>query len=227
MEPIQKPDLLLIVGGIGLVINLIGLALFSGHGHSHGGGGHGHSHGSGGHEHTHGRSHVDSHKHNHAFHDASNDDSAPSRPALQFPDVAEHNDTSDKAASSAEQMNMRAVFLHVLGDALGSVVVIASALAIKYGDGSWSYYVDPGMSIVLVIIICSSSFTLLRDSSLVLLQTTPNHIEVKDLQKKIITKIRGVTAIHEFHVWQLAGERIVASAHIKCNGDLDEYNQNL
>ena len=45
-EEIHDPNLLLIVGGIGLAINIVGLILFSGHGHSHGG--HGHSHGGGG-----------------------------------------------------------------------------------------------------------------------------------------------------------------------------------
>ena len=40
---------------------------------------------------------------------------------------------------------MRAVFLHVMGDALGSVVVIISALIIKFVDGDWKYKVDPAM----------------------------------------------------------------------------------
>jgi solute carrier family 30 (zinc transporter), member 1 len=46
---------------------------------------------------------------------------------------------------SSSQLNMRGVFLHVLGDALGSVVVIVSALIIKFVDGDWKYYVDPAM----------------------------------------------------------------------------------
>jgi len=44
---------------------------------------------------------------------------------------------------SAAQLNMRAVFLHVLGDALGSVVVIISALLIKFLDAEWKYKIDP------------------------------------------------------------------------------------
>ena len=43
---------------------------------------------------------------------------------------------------------MRGVYLHVLGDALGSVIVIISALIIKYASGKWTIYVDPGMSII-------------------------------------------------------------------------------
>jgi len=46
---------------------------------------------------------------------------------------------------SSSQLNMRGVFLHVLGDALGSVVVIISALFIKFVDAKWKYKVDPAM----------------------------------------------------------------------------------
>ena len=42
-------------------------------------------------------------------------------------------------------MNMRGVYLHILGDALGSVIVIIAALVIKYFDGKWTFYVDPVM----------------------------------------------------------------------------------
>ena len=228
LEPIQKPDLLLVVGGIGLGINIIGLMMFSGHGHSHGASGHGHSHGSG----RHGHSHVhDNHGH---FHDESASPYSsisevstlpPLRPDTIPSEVIrqDHQADSHRFSGSAEQMNMRAVFLHVLGDAMGSVVVILSALAIKYGDSSWSYYMDPAMSLLLVVIISFSTIPLLRESSLVLLQTAPKHISSQDLEEKLTTKIHGVTAVHEFHVWQLAGQRIVASAHIRCNGDLDEY----
>ena len=48
-------------------------------------------------------------------------------------------------AVSSAQLNMRGVFLHVLGDALGSVVVIISALVIKFVEAEWKYKVDPGM----------------------------------------------------------------------------------
>ena len=46
---------------------------------------------------------------------------------------------------SSDQMNIRGVYLHVLGDALGSVIVVISALAIHFGNGEWTLYVDPAM----------------------------------------------------------------------------------
>ena len=48
-------------------------------------------------------------------------------------------------AASSAQLNMRGVFLHVLGDALGSVIVIISALVIMFVEDDWKYKVDPAM----------------------------------------------------------------------------------
>lgn len=81
----------------------------------------------------------------------------------------------------------------------------------------WKYrlYMDPALSILMVIIILRSLWPLLRDSSLILLQTVPTHIEVDMIQKKLLDKVDGVLAVHEFHIWQLAGDRIIASAHIR------------
>ena len=118
-EKIEQPILILIVGALGLLVNLLGLCLF----HEHGGGGHGHSHGGHG---THG--HITALAN-------SNEDISKSV------EDAQKNGHHDLKDSSGSQMNMRGVFLHVLGDALGSVIVIISALVIwltdeKYRDES-------------------------------------------------------------------------------------------
>jgi len=117
---------------------------------------------------------------------------------------------------------MRGVFLHVLGDALGSVIVIVSALIIKYVNSPWKYKADPIMSMVMVIIILCTSIPLLKESAMILMQTVPTHITVRELQEKLLQKVEGVLAVHEFHIWQLAGNRIIASAHIRCQ-NLRDY----
>ncbi|ESN93629.1 hypothetical protein HELRODRAFT_115498 [Helobdella robusta] len=117
---------------------------------------------------------------------------------------------------TSTQLNMRGVFLHVLGDALGSVVVIISAICIIFIEQDWKYFIDPVLSLVLVAIVLSTTIPLLRESALILLQTVPTHIKVSTLKDKLLSKVSGVLAVHEFHVWQLAGSRIIASAHIRC-----------
>lgn len=81
---------------------------------------------------------------------------------------------------------------------------------------------DPALSIVLVILILNSVWPLLRESALILLQTVPTHIQIDAIQKRLLENVDGVLAVHEFHVWQLAGDRIIASAHIRCR-NLSEY----
>jgi len=56
---------------------------------------------------------------------------------------------------------------------------------------------------------------IVQESALILLQTVPTHIQLDDIQRKLISQVDGVLAVHEFHVWQLAGDRIIASAHIR------------
>ncbi|XP_053381083.1 proton-coupled zinc antiporter SLC30A1-like [Mercenaria mercenaria] len=111
---------------------------------------------------------------------------------------------------------MRAVFLHVLGDALNSLIVMVSALIVWFVDKDWVYYVDPGMSMIMVCIILSTTIPLLKEAALILLLTVPTHIQVTDIKEKMMN-LDGIEAVHELHVWQLAGNRVIASAHIRCH----------
>ena len=63
---------------------------------------------------------------------------------------------------------------------------------------------------------------LLIESALILLQTVPTHIDVDILKRKLLENIDGILAVHDFHVWQLTGDKIIASAHIRCL-NLSEY----
>lgn len=216
IEEIKDPKLLLIVGSLGLLVNVIGLCLFHDHGHSHGGGG-SHSHG---HERE---ALVNKPPNGNVEHSHSH--GAPNRTSI-CEDVTTDVEgvvieIADVKTESSAQLNMRGVFLHVLGDALGSVIVIISALLIWFVEADWKYYMDPAMSIIMVIIILSTTAPLLRDSGLILLQTVPGHIKVNQLEEEI-QKVEGVLALHEFHVWQLAGNKIIASAHIHVH-NLHEY----
>merc|ERR1719483_1107300 len=135
-----------------------------------------------------------------------------------------HGHSHGGGDGSASQMNMRGVFLHVAADALGSVIVIISAIIMWQTEWEYKYYVDPSLSIMLVMLILRSVWPLLIESALILLQTVPTHIQVDSLQQKLMAEVDGILAVHEFHIWQLAGDRIIASAHIRCL-NLDQYMQ--
>lgn len=175
LETVHNAQNVLIVGFIGLLVNLVGLLLL------YDAGGHGHSHSAGGHSHGHSKlsqlSSID-----------DNDDFGFGDPPIK-PVVSPKKPTGGHGHShSAGQMNMRAAFLHVLSDALGSVIVMISAIIIQYTDWKYKYYCDPALSMLLVLLILHSVWPLLRESALILLQTVPTHIEVDAIQRRLLGK---------------------------------------
>ncbi|KAI9322496.1 cation efflux protein [Dichotomocladium elegans] len=109
-------------------------------------------------------------------------------------------------------LNMRGVFLHVAGDALGNVGVIASTLVIWLTDGTWRYYLDPAVSLLIAIIICISAIPLIRETSFILLQGS--NVALDDVKSEI-SRLDGVLSVHELHIWQLSDTKYVASVHVK------------
>uniref|UniRef100_A0A182X6X9 Cation efflux protein cytoplasmic domain-containing protein n=1 Tax=Anopheles quadriannulatus TaxID=34691 RepID=A0A182X6X9_ANOQN len=212
VEHIHEPELLIAVGVIGLLVNLLGLCLL----HKHGGGGHiGHSHGGGLSQ----AKQISGGSHGNL---GNTDDNENKSFMYQQNGTVAKKTTHHGHSHDSSQMNMRGAFLHVLSDALGSVVVIISALIVKFTDWKYKLYMDPALSVLLVALILNSVWPLLRESALILLQTVPTHIQVDAIQRRLLEKVDGVLAVHEFHVWQLAGDRIIASAHIRCR-NLSEY----
>ncbi|KAG8780701.1 hypothetical protein FRC15_009339 [Serendipita sp. 397] len=128
--------------------------------------------------------------------------------------------TDVEAAKSGGQhhhhgsMNMRALLLHVLGDALGNVGVIASGLIIWLTTWKYRYYSDPVISLLITVIIFSSALPLVKSASFILLQGVPENVNLATLRAEIAA-VAGVRSIHELHVWQLSETRHIASVHIR------------
>ncbi|KAK0633027.1 cation efflux protein [Immersiella caudata] len=111
-------------------------------------------------------------------------------------------------------MGMNAMVLHVIGDALGNVGVIITALIIWLSDWPGKFYADPAVSLFITLIILKSAIPLTRTTSKVLLQATPNGIDANDV-KEDIESLPGVEACHDVHIWQLSDTTIVASMHVR------------
>ncbi|EPT03940.1 hypothetical protein FOMPIDRAFT_1022099 [Fomitopsis schrenkii] len=117
-------------------------------------------------------------------------------------------------------MNMHALLLHVLGDALGNVGVIGTGLVIWLTTWSWKYYFDPVISLVITVIIFSSALPLVRSTSFILLQGVPSTVSIDDVKDAILA-VEGVLSLHELHVWQLSESKIVASVHVMASRNHD------
>jgi solute carrier family 30 (zinc transporter), member 1 len=134
-------------------------------------------------------------------------------------------------------MNMRALVLHVLGDALGNVGVIATGLIIWLTSWSFKYYCDPIISLVITAIIFHSALPLgeslpliarrgldmsclVRSTSFILLQAVPPEVSLEDV-KSAILDVEGVLSVHELHIWQLSETKIIASVHVTASRKVD------
>jgi solute carrier family 30 (zinc transporter), member 1 len=98
---------------------------------------------------------------------------------------------------SHQNLNMRGVFLHVLGDALGNIGVIATALFIWLTDFSWRFYSDPVISLVITAIIFSSALPLVKSASLILLQGVPRGISLDDVKEDILQVLLTLGCVND------------------------------
>ena len=131
-----------------------------------------------------------------------------------------HNQPKEegKGGHSHGDLNMRGVFLHVMGDALGNLGVIGSALFIWLTKFSWRFYTDPAISLIITIIILGSAIPLCQAASRILLQAVPPGISVDDI-KEDIEELPGILSCHHLHVWQLSDSKVVASLHVQLEYD--------
>lgn len=125
----------------------------------------------------------------------------------------------DEKGGHGHDLNMRGVFLHVMGDALGNIGVIASALIIWLTDYSWKHYVDPGISLFITVVILCSAIPLCKAASRILLQAVPSGLSIDHI-KDDIEQLPGVIGSHHLHVWQLSDTKIVASIHIQVDTEI-------
>ena len=109
-----------------------------------------------------------------------------------------------------DDLNVRGAWLHIIGDALGSVgAIIAGALMSLYG---W-YTADPLFSCLIGLLIIWSSWHLIRESTNVLLEGTPAHINLAAVEDAIL-QTDGVEDVHDLHVWTITSGREALSAHV-------------
>ncbi len=106
-------------------------------------------------------------------------------------------------------LNTRGAYLHVLGDALGSVGALGAATVIMLTG--WTL-ADPIISIALALLILIGAWRLLRESTDILLEGVPRHVSMAEVQRRMLG-VAGVTAVHDLHVWTVTSGMVAMSGH--------------
>ena len=107
-------------------------------------------------------------------------------------------------------LSVRGAWLHVLGDTLGSVGVIAAAIGLKFGQFTW---IDPLASAAISLLIVVSAVNLLRETVDILMESAPATLSVAEIRACLLS-LPGVREVHCLHVWRIASGRDSVSAHI-------------
>ncbi len=107
-------------------------------------------------------------------------------------------------------LNMRAAYLEVLTDGLGSLAVVAAAiLVITTGFDR----ADPIATLLIAALVLPRAFLLLREAVDVLLEATPRHLDADEIRQRLAS-LDGVTAVHDLHVWTITSGLPSLSAHV-------------
>ncbi|MFB6609539.1 cation diffusion facilitator family transporter [Agromyces sp. NPDC056379] len=110
-----------------------------------------------------------------------------------------------------DSINLRGAYLEVLGDLIGSALVIAAALVIVVTG--WDA-ADPIASLLIAALIVPRALSLLRDVARVLFESAPKDTDVAEIRAHIL-RTNGVVAVHDVHVWAITSGSHVFSAHVE------------
>ncbi|MEP7324528.1 MAG: cation diffusion facilitator family transporter [Gemmatimonadota bacterium] len=106
-------------------------------------------------------------------------------------------------------LNSRSVYLHVMGDALGSVAALGAAVVVRFTG--WAA-ADPLASIVLSLLILAGAWRVVRESTDILLEAVPSHIALPEVQRRMLG-VPGVETVHDLHVWTVTSGLVAMSGH--------------
>jgi cobalt-zinc-cadmium efflux system protein len=117
----------------------------------------------------------------------------------------------------SESLNVQGALRHVLADALGSVgVIVSGAIVLLTG---WSY-ADPLVALGIAGLVLASSWTILRDSIGILLESTPRGLDAEEIGRAMVD-VDGVREVHDLHVWTITSGFASLSAHVLVSPDAD------
>jgi cobalt-zinc-cadmium efflux system protein len=117
-------------------------------------------------------------------------------------------------------LNLRGAWLHLLGDALGSVAAMTAGLLI------WAYdwrIADPIASLAISALVLRSAWFLLRETVDVLLESAPPHLDVEELREALVAEA-GVASVHDLHVWTITSGMVSLSCHVHCTEEADGHD---
>ena len=115
---------------------------------------------------------------------------------------------------SKQNLNVKAAYVHLLGDTLSSTAVIIGGILIYYFDISWP---GPVLTIMIGLYILKETWSVLKETVDILMQTTPSELNLQKIKSEI-EQFDNISNIHHVHAWKLTDKKI----HFDCDIDLSD-----
>ena len=113
-------------------------------------------------------------------------------------------------AGGKQDLNIRGAFLHMAGDALVSLAVVAGGALYLWKGWGW---IDPALSLAIAVIILVGTWSLFRQSLHLMLDGVPGHIRLEEVESALLAQT-GVHAVHDLHVWATGTSSFALTAHL-------------
>ena len=117
---------------------------------------------------------------------------------------------------AGRSINVRAAYVHLIGDSLSSVVVILGSVAIRLFKIEW---IDPVITVIISIYIIRSGFVILKQSVNILMQSAPDNLDLSQIKLRVEQE-QQVLNIHHIHAWMLTDNEVHLEAHVELENDL-------
>jgi cobalt-zinc-cadmium efflux system protein len=117
---------------------------------------------------------------------------------------------------AAGSLNIKAAYLHLLGDSISSLAVVLGGILIYYFNMFW---VDPAITIFIAVYIFFETYKILRQTVDILMQGTPSGIDLLEI-KKDLESFEEISNIHHVHIWNMTEMEIQFECHIDLNKDV-------
>jgi len=111
---------------------------------------------------------------------------------------------------SEHDLNLRSTFLHLMGDVMSTLGAVIAGVIIYFTQWNW---LDPLVSVLIGGFILWNAWSILKQSIHILLESTPENIDMKEMVEKLHT-VDGVRSVHDLHVWSINENLRMLSAHV-------------
>nr|XP_050026507.1 proton-coupled zinc antiporter SLC30A2-like [Dermacentor andersoni] len=118
---------------------------------------------------------------------------------------------SSQESRGVMNINVRAAFIHVLGDLIQSVGVLVAAIVIYFCPSCG--VVDPVCTLMFSVIVLVTTLAILREALNVLMEGIPHSVDYHQV-KRLLLSVDGVARVHDLHIWALSLDKLAVSAHV-------------